>query len=164
MPLLLNNNMINMEQITYREAAENDISDILELYKQLFPENDELPLPKAREIWKDIINKKIKYFIAINDKNKIIATAFLAIIPNLTIKGDFGVIGNVITDRKYRKRGIGSEIIKNILDYAKRNNCFFVTVESNRNRTEAQSFYKDLGFDGESKTAFNFRLDNAAHT
>jgi len=151
--------------IKYREAVREDIPAILELNKQLYPENAELPLTKADKIWDDIIAKRVKYFVAIDENNStfnhgVVAAAFVAVIPNLTVKGDFGVIGNVVTDSQYRRKGIGASIIKIILKYAKDHDCFMVTLESNNNRTDAHAFYRSLGFDGESKTVFNFRLDN----
>ncbi|MDR0400515.1 MAG: GNAT family N-acetyltransferase [Treponema sp.] len=59
----------------------------------------------------------LKYFIAI-ENNKIVSSCYVAIIPNLTRNGKSnGFIENVITDEKYRKKGIGKRLIKMAIEY-----------------------------------------------
>ena len=75
---------------------------ILELYKQLIPEEIPIDIDMANKILEKIENNGIKYFIAI-ENGIIISSCYLAIIPNLTRNGKSnGFIENVITDEKYR--------------------------------------------------------------
>ena len=69
-----------------------------------------------------------------------------------------GFIENVITDKEYRRKGIGKNIMENAINYAKTQNCYKVILQSGNKRTEAHKFYELLGFDGESKKAFDLRL------
>ncbi|MDR1219246.1 MAG: GNAT family N-acetyltransferase, partial [Treponema sp.] len=112
----------------------------------------------AKNIWNEIKKHNIKYYIA-KDNGKIIGSCYICIIPNLTRGGkSIGFIENVITDKEYRRRGIGKRIIGNAVEYAKEQNCYKVILQSGNKRTEAHTFYESIGFDGESKKAFEIRF------
>jgi GNAT superfamily N-acetyltransferase len=143
----------------YREASIQDLDSILNLYKQLNPDEKIIDIDEAKNIWKNVENNKwIKYFIA-EDKNKIVSSCYIAIIPNMTRNGkSIGFIENVITDKEYRRKGIGKEVINKAIGYAKILNCYKVVLLSNQKRKEAHSFYESIGFDGNSKRGFQIKL------
>jgi len=144
--------------IEYCIAKREHLPMILELYKQLIPEEDPINIIVANKIWEKIENNGIKYFIAIED-NKIISSCYLAIIPNLTRNGKSnGFIENVITDEKYRKKGIGKKMIEMAIEYGKQNNCYKIILQSSYKRKENHMFYEKCGFDGNSKRAFEIRI------
>ncbi len=144
--------------IEYGILAENDLFSLLELYKQLDSKNKNITEIIEKNIWENIENQNIKYFIA-KDDGEIIASCYICIIPNLTRGGkSIGFIENVITDIKYRGKGIGKNIIENAIKYAKEQNCYKVLLQSGKERTDAHKFYESLGFDGESKKAFELRF------
>jgi hypothetical protein len=72
--------------IEYSIAKKEHLSMILELYKQLIPEENPINTNIANNIWEKIENNDVKYFVAI-ENNKIISSCYLAIIPNLTRNG-----------------------------------------------------------------------------
>ena len=43
--------------------------------------------------------------------------------------------------------------------FAKERHCYKVILQSGKARTEAHRFYERIGFDGESKKAFDMRLE-----
>jgi GNAT superfamily N-acetyltransferase len=144
--------------IEYSIAKKEHLPMILELYKQLIPEENPIDIIEANKIWGKIENNEIKYFIAM-DGNKIVSSCYLAIIPNLTRTGKSnGFIENVITDEKYRKRGIGKKVIEMAIEYGKQNNCYKIILQSSYKRKENHIFYEKCGFDGDSKKAFEIRF------
>jgi len=144
--------------VEYGILLENELLSLLELYKQLFPDDNLLNEFIAKNIWKKIESQNIKYFIA-KEEGKIIASCFICIIPNLTRSGkSIGFIENVITDKEYRRKGIGKIIIENAIKYAKEQNCYKIILQSGKQRTDAHRFYETLGFDGKSKKAFEMRI------
>ena len=144
--------------IEYGILSENELLSLLELYKQLNPNDNMINEFTAKNIWKNIENQNIKYFIA-KENGKIIASCYICIIPNLTRGGkSIGFIENVITDIEYRRKGIGKKIMENAIKYAKEQNCYKVLLQSGNERTEAHRFYESIGFDGESKKAYEIRL------
>ena len=144
----------------YRFASKQDLPSILELYKQLNPDENVISKEFAEQIWDQLNqNKSIKYFIAV-DNNKVISSCNMAIILNLTRNGrPYAVIENVITDNAYRRLGIGKRIIQNAIDYAKYNNCYKVMLLSSMKRIEAHRFYESIGFSGDTKKGFEIRLE-----
>jgi len=144
--------------IKYGIAKKEHLPMILELYKQLIPEEIPLDINIANNIWEKIEKNDIKYFIATED-NKIISSCYLAIIPNLTRNGKSnGFIENVITDTQYRKRGIGKKVIEMAIEYGKQNNCYKIVLQSSYKRKGNHIFYEKCGFDGDSKRAFEIRF------
>ena len=144
--------------IEYGILTDNELFSLLELYKQLNPNDNAIDEAAAKNVWEKIKNQNIKYFIA-KENGKIIASCYICIIPNLTRNGkSIGFIENVITDIEYRKKGIGKNIIENAIKYAKEQNCYKVTGQSGNKRTDAHKFYESIGFDGKSKKAFEMRF------
>ena len=48
--------------------------------------------------------------------------------------------------------------MENAIQYAREQNCYKVLLQSGSKRTDAYGFYESIGFDGESKRAFEMRL------
>ena len=106
--------------IKYTELIEEEIFQLLDLYEQLEQNEEKINEFKVKEIWKIIKSHNIKYFIAKNN-GKIISSCYICIIPNFTRNGkSIGFIENVITDKEYRRKGIGRKVINNAIEYAKR--------------------------------------------
>ena len=144
--------------VEYGILLENELLSLLELYKQLNPEDIIIDEFTAKNIWKKIEAQNIKYFIA-KENGKIIASCYICIIPNLTRGGkSIGFIENVITDIEYKGKGIGKNIVENAIKYAREQNCYKILLQSGNRRTDAHRFYESVGFDGESKRAFEIRL------
>lgn len=143
-----------------RELNENDLESLIKLYEQLDGANGDFAAEDARKIWKDEIegNKKIKYF-GVVENGKVISTCYCLIIPNLTRLGSsIAFVENVVTDSEYRGQGLGRKVMEKAIDFARENNCYKVILQSASFRKEAHQFYKNLGFDGESKKAFILKL------
>ena len=143
-----------------RELNEKDLESLIKLYEQLDGANGDFTAEDARKIWKDEIegNKKIKYFGAV-EKGKVISTCYCLIIPNLTRLGSsIAFVENVVTDSEYRGQGLGRKVMEMAIEFARENNCYKVILQSASFRKEAHQFYKNLGFDGESKKAFIMKL------
>lgn len=142
----------------FRKLTEEDLLSLLELYKQLQPD-DSLSSEKSKIVWQEIQNNPdIQYFGAVDD-GKVVSTCYAVYIPNLT-RNNRGIcfIENVVTDEKYRNRGLASKVIDMAVAYAKEKDCYKVILQSGTARGEAHRFYESKGFDGDSKKAFDMRL------
>lgn len=143
-----------------RELNENDLESLIKLYEQLDGANGDFTAEDAHKIWQQEIegNKKIKYF-GVVENGKVISTCYCLIIPNLTRLGSsIAFVENVITDSEYRGQGLGRKVMEKAIEFARENNCYKVILQSASFRKEAHQFYKNLGFDGESKKAFILKL------
>ena len=143
----------------YRRLTEQDLPSLLELYKQLQPEDEILSAEKTEAVWQEIENNPgIHYYGAI-DNGKVVSSCYAVYIPNLT-RSTRGIcfIENVVTDKDYRNRGLASSVIDMAISYAKEKNCYKVILQSGITRVDAHRFYESNGFDGNSKKAFDMRL------
>ena len=143
-----------------RELNETDLDSLIKLYEQLDGKNGAFAVEDARPIWKNEIaeNPNIKYFGAV-ENGKVVSTCFCAIIPNLTrLGGAIGFIENVVTDKDFRKQGLGKKVMDKAIEFAREKNCYKVILESGAWRTEAHQFYRNLGFDDTAKKSFLMKL------
>lgn len=143
-----------------RELNEKDLESLIKLYEQLDGANGDFTAEDACKIWKAEIegNRKIKYFGAV-ERGKVISTCYCLIIPNLTRLGSsIAFVENVVTDKEYRGQGLGRKVMEKAIEFARENNCYKIILQSASFRKEAHQFYKNLGFDGESKKAFIMKL------
>ena len=147
-----------------RELNESDLESLIKLYEQLDGKNGDFNVEDARAIWKNEIegNPNIKYFGAVEDfakGQKIVSTCFVAIIPNLTrLGGAICFVENVVTDKNFRKQGLGKKVMEKAIEFAREKNCYKVILESGAWRTEAHQFYRNLGFDDTAKKSFLLKL------
>jgi N-acetylglutamate synthase-like GNAT family acetyltransferase len=142
-----------------RKATIIDLPKILELYKELNPEDEELDLVTAQSIWKNSESKNSVTYLVAFDNNDIVGTCNIAIIDNLTRSGrPYAIIENVITSVKSRRKGIGKELIEKAVELAQSSNCYKVILLSSSKRSEAHKFYESIGFNSNSKKGFELRL------
>ena len=147
-----------------RELNENDLESLIKLYEQLDGKNGDFAVEDARAIWKNEIegNQNIKYFGAIENSAKeqnVVSTCYAVIIPNLTrLGGAICFVENVVTDKNYRKQGLGKKVMEKAIEFAREKNCYKVILESGAWRTEAHQFYRNLGFDDTAKKSFLLKL------
>ena len=143
----------------FRELTSQDLQSLLELYKQLQPDDAPSSVEDSKTVWQEIENNPdIKYFGAI-DNGKVVSTCFAVYIPNLT-RNNRGIcfIENVVTGKDYRNQGLASKVIDMAIAYAKEKGCYKAILQSGKARSEAHRFYENKGFDGDSKKAFDMRL------
>lgn len=141
-----------------REGHESDLPEILRLYRQLNPDDPEISLERARDLW-NATPGLVRYFVAATPGG-LVGSCNVSILPNLTRGGrPFAVIENVVVDDKFRRAGIGRTIMDRAVEFARSRNCYKVVLTSSRKRTEAHRFYESIGFDGNSKVGFERRLD-----
>ena len=143
----------------FRRITATDLTSLLELYKQLDPD-DENTAEHSKTVWGEIENNPdIQYFGAVDD-GKVVSSCYAVYIPNLT-RGNRGIcfIENVVTDQAYRKRGLASRVLDMAIAFAKERHCYKAILQSGISRTEAHRFYEKMGFNGTSKKAFDMRLE-----
>ena len=128
----------------FRRLTSTDLKSLLELYKQLDADDTVCLSEQSEKAWKEIDA----------------STCYAVYIPNLT-RNNRGIcfIENVVTDKEYRKLGLASQVLDMAIAFAKDYHCYKVILQSGIGRTEAHQFYEKKGFSGESKKAFDMRLD-----
>jgi GNAT superfamily N-acetyltransferase len=153
--MMLSGNMSH--QLTIRTASRNDILALLELYRQLHPDDDIVPLAKASDILTQVLRQPgSAIFVGLRD-DAIVATSTLIVIPNLTRGGTpYALIENVVTDARHRKRGYGKAVLEAAVSSAWRHGCYKVMLLTGSKDPATLSFYEDAGLE-QTKTGFQAR-------
>ena len=139
--------------VTVRDAAPNELQAVLDLYRHLHAHDEPLKPQRAEAVWREILDSPgFRCFVAEAD-GRLVASCVLAIIPNLTRGArPYGLVENVITHPEYRRRGIGTMVLRRAMDVAWERGCYKVMLLTGRE--DAHGFYEQVGFRRGVKTGF----------
>ena len=88
--------------------------------------------------------KSLIYVICDTNTNCIIGTGSIFIENKFIHKlGSVGHIEDVVIDSRYRSKGLGTMIIKKLVNVAKENNCYKIILDCDIKNT---SYYEHIGF------------------
>jgi glucosamine-phosphate N-acetyltransferase len=133
-----------MIDIKIRELEEKDLfNGFLESLDSLRKASDLSP-KKAKEIFKKIkSDKNYKIYVAVLD-SKVVGTTTLFIEQKFIHDGGkVGHIEDVAVRKEYQGKGIGQKVIKALLEYAKKEECYKTILDCTDDLT---SFYEKMGF------------------
>lgn len=146
-------NILNRRII--REAKENDLDEILNLYLYLHEKSIPEETEQLQHTWKSIINDKNHHLIVYELDGKIVASCVCVIIPNLTRSvRPYAFIENVVTHGDYRKKGYASACLNYARKIAERNNCYKMMLLTGSKEESTLNFYRNAGYNSTDKTAF----------
>ncbi|GBF34002.1 GCN5-related N-acetyltransferase [Desulfocucumis palustris] len=130
-----------------REAAEAELPEILGLLKDMDGEEG-MDSGGALAIWRKMKEYPCyKVFVA-EDNNTLIGTCSLIVIDNLGHKGaKLAVAESMIVSPGFRGLGVGSRLMRFVMERAKEENCYKLMLSSNKKRIPAHRFYERLGFE-----------------
>ena len=139
-----------------------ELKELMDLYRELHPEEPEMPLDDERLIalWKDIMKDNNMRIIVVEEDGRLVSTCTVAIIKNLTRQArPYAVIENVVTLEAYRRRGYGTMVLEKAIAIAKARNCYKVMLLSGTQRGEdVHRFYEKIGFVRGEKEGFIIRI------
>lgn len=145
-----------------RQAEEKDVMDMKDLYFNFltkYPPKEEQDI----EAWKQLINEINKserlFLLVVEEDNRVVSTVQLGIIPSLTHNmRSFAVVENVVTHENYRKKGFASMLLQEAIKIAQDKNCYKIFLETGSNRESTLNFYKENGFEIDTKHSFLKKL------
>ncbi len=138
-----------------REAVKDDLNGLLTLYMQLhdnpFPDIND----RINSIWDSIISDPNHHIIVAEEDGMIVSSCVCVIIPNLT-RGQrpYAFIENVITDEKWRKKGLATACLNYARDIAVNENCYKMMLLTGSKEQSTLDFYERAGYNKNDKTAF----------
>ena len=148
-------------EIQFRSIRANELSSLLDLYKYLH--SDESPLPAEEllnQVWDSFLTDPKIHCVVGDVEGRLAASCTLVIIPNLTRGAHpYGLIENVVTHPEYRKKGIGSSLLRYTLQLAWEKQCYKVMLLTGRQEEETLRFYEKAGFKRGVKTGFIAKPD-----
>ena len=123
-----------MKNITITRMTDDDVSEIAELEKKCFA------VPWSEKSFRDEMQNKLAVYFVAKDNGKCIGYAGFW---NVSGEGD---ITNVAVLPEYRKNGIGSMLISEMIKTAVTLKLELLTLEVRKSNIAAQGLYKKYGF------------------
>lgn len=134
--------------ILVRQATENDIGAVLEIYSQPSVDNGvSLKTDEAKKIFKKIeAYPSYKIYVA-EINGLVIGTAAVLIMHNLGHLGKKSAIfESIAVLPEWQGRGVGKEMLRFVNDICNKAECYKITLSANIKRKNAHRFYESLGF------------------
>jgi len=145
-----------------RVATEDDVTHILELYRQLVITTSQAELRRSpslddcQQVFAEIGTFPGHELLVAEDEGKVVGTVVLLIVPNLSHSAlPWALVENLVIDQEHQGRGIGRLLMSYAIAQAKEAGCFKIQLSSDERRQEAHHFYRSLGFQA---SAYGFRL------
>jgi len=138
-----------------RAVNKNDLPDLLELYLDL-NDTEILPLTmESQKIWDEIFKDPNYHILIGEEKGKMIASATVIIIKNLT-RGmrPFAFVQNVVTAANVVNNGYSILLLERAIEIAESANCYKIMLMSGTKSENTLNFYKKAGFTDHGKSAF----------
>lgn len=138
-----------------REARENDLAEILQLYLYLHETAVPEDSAQLRRTWETIINDENHHLIVFEEDGRIVASCVCVIIPNLTRNvRPYAFVENVVTHGDYRKKGYATACLNYAKEIAERNHCYKMMLLTGSKEEGTLNFYRHAGYNSTDKTAF----------
>lgn len=138
-----------------REACENDLDELLQLY--LFLHEKDIPeyTQHLKNTWDAIIKDENHHLIVNETDGGIVSSCVCVIIPNLT-RGvrPYAFIENVVTHKDYRGKGYATQCLAYAREIAQENNCYKMMLLTGSKEQSTLDFYAGAGYNSSDKTAF----------
>lgn len=138
-----------------REAKQEDLMEILNLYLYLHEETISEQSEYLSVTWEQIISDKNHHFIVNVIDGKIVSSCVCVIIPNLTRNvRPYAFVENVVTHADYRGHGYATECLEFAKSLAEKSNCYKIMLLTGSKKKKTLDFYKNAGYNCTDKTAF----------
>ena len=141
---------------TVRQATEQDIPRILELYEELTGERHDLTRHETEPIFAEIQAMPGHELLVAEEDGVVVGTMVLLIVPNFSHGAlPWAIVENMVVVPVHRRQGIGRELMEYAIARAREAGCYKVQLLSSVKRRESHRFYKKLGF---KMSAYGFRM------
>lgn len=133
------------------ELKNEDVLMVAEIEKECFSK------PWSEEAIKAAINDDLSHFIVAKIGNEVVGYGGM-----YSVMGE-GYIYNIAVKRKYRKFGIGTNIVNELVNYSKIKSLNFLSLEVRKSNTPAINLYSNCGFEkvGNRKNFYTNPLEDA---
>jgi len=144
------------------KAIHSDIPVLIELLKALFEQVAEFETSSKAQssaLSKILSDPKIGIVLVAKDNEKILGMVNLLFTESTALGSTVAIIEDVIVLSAFRGKGIGSQLIDYAISEAKNVGCKRITLLTDIDNTQAQSFYQKKGFMKSKMTPYRLLLD-----
>ena len=133
------------------ELKNEDVLVVAEIEKECFSK------PWSEKAIKTEINNDLSYFVVAKVGNEVVGYGGM-----YSVMGE-GYIYNIAVKRKYRKFGIGTNIVNELVNYSKNKNLKFLSLEVRKSNAPTINLYSNCGFEyvGNRKNFYTDPIEDA---
>ena len=142
-----------MSEVTFRLARQDDLPEIVRMLAEddlgSQRERYEEPLPDSYIKAFEKIEKDSNHELIVAELDgEIVGSLHLIFIPSVSFQGGLRAqVESVRVDKLRRGQGIGSEMMRWVIERAKGRKAHLVQLTTHRSRDDAHRFYERLGFE-----------------
>lgn len=129
--------------VTFRKLAKADKKSLREI-NRLLPQLSSAAKRLSSGDLKKILSDKNNVFLLLRNEEKVVGmgvAVFVRTPRGLRVRAE-----DVIIDRPYRRKGLGSLLVRRLVYEAKKRKALWIEFTSRKDRVETAIFYKKLGF------------------
>lgn len=138
-----------------REAKQEDLTEILELYLHLHEKSVPRESGELKETWRRIMEDENHHLIVNAVDGKIVSSCVCVIVPNLTHNvRPYAIVENVVTHSDHRRKGYALECLGYARAAAEKAGCYKIMLLTGSKEAGVLDFYRRAGYNSTDKTAF----------
>ena len=138
-----------------RDLQEEELPQLLALYRHLHPDGWLEEGEAARDIWKTIQALSGYHILVAVEGGEVLSSCTLLIVPNLTHGGrPYGVVENVVTHLSHRGKGLATACLEYAWKLAEKQRCYKLMLMTGSKQESTLRFYREAGYRDDQKTAF----------
>ncbi len=138
-----------MASVVVRRASQSDLATLLSLYKELAGSSlTAAPgdCPSSEPLLAEILDDPRRELTVALLDDRLVATADLVIVPNLTHRGrPWAIVENVIVTADAQRMRVGRALLGHLVEVARTAGCCKLQLISGKHRLEAHKFYRSMG-------------------
>lgn len=134
------------ENFKIRPCRRNDFAAVVELLRQLWPDRN-LDTAALRKVYERGLRAKSQVYLCASDANNVRGFVSLIIKNNLWQAANVGNIDELVVDEKHRGRGLGTQLLNEIIARASQRGCVRLELDSAFHRNSAHEFYQRQDFE-----------------
>ena len=135
-----------MSMFQIRKCHSEDFDDVASLLRQLWPEK-RLDAASLRMVFQRAVTSESQTYLCVIDGERIVGFGSLTLKNNLWQQGYLAHIDELVVDSDYRGRGIGTQLLNQLVRLARDRGCRRVELDSAFHREQAHQFYQQHGFE-----------------
>jgi ribosomal protein S18 acetylase RimI-like enzyme len=142
-----------------REAHKSDLPAIKSLTAELIQSLEGLnniSIQQAFENSKNLLHDSHYYFFVAERQKTIVGFITFTIRKTILHQGFSGLINELVVSEKYRRKGIGKQLIATTIERCKQLGCCEVEVSTEKTNRKATELYRKCGFE---EKGFLFEVD-----
>lgn len=129
-----------------RKCREGDFEQVLKLLEQLWPDQT-IKSQELQQVFLQGLNSEFHFYVCATLEANLIGFVSLTIRSSLWQHGYIGHIDEIVVDKRYRGKGIGTKLLWHIVEVAKEKGCRRVELDSAFDRKQAHKFDEQNSFE-----------------